>query len=325
MVRKYIIAIITLLLFTTKAFAAVPATVVIHDRGVIWGKDILLGSIADIGCSDPQRLQELININLGFIAKPGDEKTVSDYVLRLKLQSSRVDLSNITWTIPESVVVKRKSQVVSAADILTAAKAKMKNELIKNNESRKWTLEETNTPADVVVPPGDLELTAELPYGLKYTVPTPVYVSINVKGETVEKVICRIQLHTFADAVVAAKFIPANHVLVSSDVTIEQKEINPTRESYLTAIDNAVGKILRHPVKIGDIIDSTALVKPDIIKRGMPVNIVGKSNGLQVKTMGVALMSGSEGEIIKVRNTRTGNIVSGRVVDDETVQIDLTD
>ncbi|WP_196593104.1 flagellar basal body P-ring formation chaperone FlgA [Pectinatus sottacetonis] len=327
MIRKIIIVTFALLsLFCTQTLAAsAPAQVVIHSKGLIWGKDILLGSIADISCEDPQRYQDLVNMKLGFIGKPGGEKILTAYVLRLQIQSSGVDSSNISWSMPQSVEVTRASQTVSADKIIAAAKAEMKRVILQTGETRQWTAEILTAPSDMVIPPGQLTLKAEIPYGVKYAVPTVVYVYLQVKGQTVDKALCRLQMHLYDNVVVASKPLRANEILTAADLHIEKKEIGAINTDYLTKISDVTGKMSRYPLRPGDILKARLLVMPDIIKRGAPVKIIVKTKGLFVKASGIALMDGSKGEYIRVKNLSTGKIISGKVVDAQTVNVEISD
>lgn len=308
-------------LIPTVTHAATPAWVTVHDTGLIWGQDILLGSIADISCADSQRLQNLINMRLGIIAKPGDVKTLTAYVLQLKIKSSGVDSSNITWSIPNNIAITRASQTVAATQVVKTATDAMQQEVQKSGEQRKWTIEALTTGTDMIIPPGDVTMQAEIPYGVKYNVPTVVYVNFKVKGVSAGRALCRLQLHVFDDVVVAAKAVRANVPLTADDLHIEKKETGAQSPYYLTDIADAVGKLSRYPLKPGDILKNNSLVSPILIKRGMPVHIIAKQNNLMVKTDGIAMENGSKDEFIKVKNSTTNVIITAQVVDTDTVII----
>ena len=323
--RRNIVIAITCVLFSfpALAYAASPAWVTVHDTGLIWGEDILLGSIADISCADGQRLQELINMKLGNIVKPGGVKPLTAYVLKMKIQSSGVDSSNITWSIPDNITITRASQTVPSTQINAAAQAEMEQAVKASGEQRNWTIELLTGAADMVIPPGELKMETEIPYGIKYTVPTVVYVHFNVKGKDAGRAVCRFQLHTFDNVVVAARAVRANTVLTADDVRIEKKEISSVTAYYMTDINIAIGQIPRYPLKPGDILKESLLVSPVIVKRGAPVHIMVKTNGLTVQTDGVAMTDGSKDEVIRVKNSTTGVIVSGQVIDENTVAIQM--
>ncbi|MDQ0203064.1 flagellar basal body P-ring formation chaperone FlgA [Pectinatus haikarae] len=309
--------------FVSSASAAAPVWVTVNSTGVIWGEDILLGSIANIACDDGQRLQDLINMKLGTILQPGGIKNISAYVLKLKIQSSGVDSDNITWSIPDNITVTRMSQTVTSAQIITEAKIKMEQAVRESGEQRGWELEPLNGTSDMVIPPGELQMDAEIPYGIKYAVPTIVYVNFKVKGKDAGKAVCRLQLHIFDNVVVAARAVRANSILTTDDLRLEKKEVSAVNIYYMTDLDKAVGEMPRYPLKPGDVVRENLLASPVLIARGAPVHIIVNHNGLKIQTDGTAMTNGSKDEFIKVKNSITGIVVNGRVVDQNTVEVQM--
>ncbi|WP_182187757.1 flagellar basal body P-ring formation chaperone FlgA [Pectinatus frisingensis] len=323
MKKVVILAAVFFSLMISLSYAAAPAWVVIHDTGLVWGEDILLGSIADISCADEQRRQQLINMKLGIMNKPGSVRTLSAYVLRLRIQSSGIDSSDITWSVPDAVTITRASQTVSSDQIVATAQSKIKETMEQNGEQRSWTFDVLTPPSDTVVPPGQLTFDAQIPYGIKYTVPTVVYVDLNVKGQTTARVLCRFQLHVMDEVAVAARAVRANTPLTEQDVRIEKKEVGPVVTDYVFDLNKAVGRMSRYPLKPGDLLRESFLTKPILIKRGALVHIVANKNGLNVQTDGLAMADGGKDDFIQVKNTVTGTIVNGKVVDENTVEVQL--
>ena len=50
-----------------------------------------------------------------------------------------------------------------------------------------------------------------------------------------------------------------------------------------------------------------------IVCKGDKVSIIAKSNDFQIKTDGTALTSGTMGQSVKIRNTRSGKVVTGQI------------
>jgi flagella basal body P-ring formation protein FlgA len=51
------------------------------------------------------------------------------------------------------------------------------------------------------------------------------------------------------------------------------------------------------------------------------IHITAKVGDANVQTQGIALQDGKDGQVIRVRNTVTKKIVSGTVIDADTVQV----
>ena len=60
---------------------------------------------------------------------------------------------------------------------------------------------------------------------------------------------------------------------------------------------------------------------PLVIEINQPVRIMTKYHGVVASAKGIALSRGRIGKIIRVRNEASGKIVSGRVIDSQTVEV----
>src|SRR5690606_11222719 len=82
----------------------------------------------------------------------------------------------------------------------------------------------------------------------------------------------------------------------------------------------AIGYIAQQRISAGTVIRSSALRDPDSIVRGQPVRTEARGVGFVATGEGVALESGAPGTMIQVR-TRSGQVVSGTVVNNTTVRV----
>lgn len=82
-----------------------------------------------------------------------------------------------------------------------------------------------------------------------------------------------------------------------------------------------VGKIARRTLLPGRPIPAGALAEPEVVKRGVPVQIVFQEAGLTILATATSLQSGGIGDLIQVRNLDSGLIISGTVQADGTVRV----
>ena len=52
-----------------------------------------------------------------------------------------------------------------------------------------------------------------------------------------------------------------------------------------------------------------------------PVNIIYSSGAINLKTVGIALGAGAVGDMIKVKNTSSGAVLLGQIINKNTVQV----
>jgi len=82
-----------------------------------------------------------------------------------------------------------------------------------------------------------------------------------------------------------------------------------------------VGKMARRTLLPGRAIPLAAIDNPRRVVIGTEVKIVYLEGGLQIVTSGAALQDGAVGDLVKVRNSDSGIVVSGLVQPDGTVRI----
>jgi flagella basal body P-ring formation protein FlgA len=105
-------------------------------------------------------------------------------------------------------------------------------------------------------------------------------------------------------------------------------ERTPVEYGGKTAIDAAslMGQRARRPIAAGRAIENDDLEAAGpsavVIHQSDLVHLVAAVGPLQVRARGQALQEGRLGQLIQVRNTDSQSIVTGRVKDRSTVEVD---
>jgi flagella basal body P-ring formation protein FlgA len=115
-----------------------------------------------------------------------------------------------------------------------------------------------------------------------------------------------------AETVVAARTIPAQSVIQSTDLAI----IEQTVPGAIADPMDAIGKEARialyagRPVRAGDI------AAPAIVDRNEIIQLIYQGGALTISTEGRALERASAGEFIRVMNISSRNTVTARISED---------
>ena len=117
-----------------------------------------------------------------------------------------------------------------------------------------------------------------------------------------------------AVVVVAVADVAARQPLEASDLALERRSISATPDA-LGDIEAAVGLASRRAVRRGDIVRHELLRTPTLVRRGDAVQIVAQREQVTVSMAGEALESGARGDVVRVRNARTGKVIRARVTD----------
>jgi flagella basal body P-ring formation protein FlgA len=116
-----------------------------------------------------------------------------------------------------------------------------------------------------------------------------------------------------ARAIVARRQLAPGDLIAADDV--ELSEVNPvalTTGAVLT-LDEAVGKEAKQSIAAGQVLASTALRRPLVVKRGELITVYSVAAGVQVKATAKALADAALGDVILLQATQTKKQFQGRV------------
>ena len=97
-----------------------------------------------------------------------------------------------------------------------------------------------------------------------------------------------------------------------------QKYLYNGTKSFISELDEIVGKQARLMISEGEIIREWKLTQKIIILKGKKIHVKRRSRGIEVQVKGVALQDGFKGKKISVRMP-SGKIITGDVLNEETV------
>jgi flagella basal body P-ring formation protein FlgA len=91
--------------------------------------------------------------------------------------------------------------------------------------------------------------------------------------------------------------------------------------STVTSTDELIGKVARQTLLPHHPVVQSAVRETWLIKQGQAASIVFQSGALTITSAGLALQSGSPGDMVSVRNVDSGRIVKGTIGADGSVHV----
>ena len=111
---------------------------------------------------------------------------------------------------------------------------------------------------------------------------------------------------------VPIRSLARGEVVRAADVTLERRPKAGFREGAPAATD-PVGLAVRNPVRAGQPLRTSDLMRPEIVKRNEPVTLVYEAPGLVLTVRGKAVDPGAQGDVINVLNSQSNRTVQGTV------------
>lgn len=138
------------------------------------------------------------------------------------------------------------------------------------------------------------------------------------RPENPYSIVLPVKVKRLTRSVVAARNLTRGTVISQQDLQTVYIDENTNLTTAVSDPNLLVGSRVKREVKAGDQIRANAFC---VVCKNDKINIVAKSNALQLKLAGVALEDGSTNETIRVKNLKSGKIISAVVTGPSQVQV----
>ncbi|NRA70796.1 MAG: flagellar basal body P-ring formation protein FlgA [Gammaproteobacteria bacterium] len=146
------------------------------------------------------------------------------------------------------------------------------------------------------------------------------HTTVAVKCENKWKMYIPVKIKRLRAVVIASQALAAGALLNRSNLTLAYQDILLLRGTTLSNIATIEGSKLIRQVQSGQTITSNLLC---LVCKGEPVSIFVHSGNLTIKSTGIALKSGINGQVIAVRNTSSGRVIEATITAVATVEIKI--
>tara|TARA_R110000787_G_scaffold97379_2_gene201014 strand:- start:1085 stop:1777 length:693 start_codon:yes stop_codon:yes gene_type:complete len=119
-----------------------------------------------------------------------------------------------------------------------------------------------------------------------------------------------VKIQTIVPVLVTRVRVNKGTLLDNSNIEVIFKDSGQIRGTVMTDPKVVTGARTKRNLSRGSAITNKNTC---FVCKGQPVNIIAKSATFEIKSFGVALKDGSLGEIISVKNTRSGRVIQGQV------------
>jgi flagella basal body P-ring formation protein FlgA len=150
------------------------------------------------------------------------------------------------------------------------------------------------------------------------------------------KTIVKAHVQAFGNVVKSKRPLRRKHVMEGEDIYLRRKHVMEGEDIYLAKVDirkipngsmsdpeKIVGKSLKRSIAANIPIQENMVQMSRVVGRGMRVNIIVSSNGLNIRATGRTNEKGYVGQPVRVMNLSSKKIISGILVDEKTVKVEL--
>jgi len=319
--NKVWVLIILYLCLGSHQVAAEGIQITIMPEAKVEGNVLTLGQIAQISGDDKDWVDSLRQLKLGNSPTAGNSIVLTKELITMRLAAAGSNFSGIVWQIPDAVTVTTNSQTVNADGLRDKALMTIKQQIGNNVDQADLMISPVGSLQDVVAPVGNVQVTASLPYGIRYNAPTIVSLTMTVDGQVVGKIPLGFNVQLYGQVVVASQPVSFGEGLTQDNIRYERMDIGRLAAGYYTSKDKLVGLLVRRSLTPGMVITDALINKPLLIKQGDMVNIVAQIGGMEVVVAGKAMQNGNEGQLIRVQNINSAKVILAKVLNGSTVEV----
>lgn len=143
-----------------------------------------------------------------------------------------------------------------------------------------------------------------------------------VDGATHWNVFLPIVVKAYGKAWVLNRAVQAGEVLRADDAHEAVVDWAEDASPILTKPSDWAGTVAARSMNAGQAVRASVVREQTVFNTGATVKLVAQGGGFQIATQGQALSTGAVGRMVRVR-TPSGSVLSGTVVDENTVRLDL--
>ena len=221
-----------------------------------------------------------------------------------------------------SLTSRAFAYTMTGAELQAIALDALENALAEVGETRRHEIFFTQSPPDVKLPDGAVDVQTFLPSQISYVSLTPVRLIISVNGRT-----CRTVSFTTSVKVYDAVIVCNHDLRIEVPVTAEDFRIAEVavdgRNEYVKDVSEVAGLVPIRFIRAGSPVTKGYFQQPVVVNAGQHVNIIINYHGIRASAKGVVMTRGRIGAMVKVKNEASAKILTAKVIDSQTVEVTL--
>lgn len=148
-------------------------------------------------------------------------------------------------------------------------------------------------------------------------------VGVRCSGVSPWSIYVPVHVAASAEVVIVNRPVSRGVTLSADDLRSERRDLAALPYGYVLHIKQAAGQRVTRSLSEGTVLTPNALAPPQWVKRGERVTVLAQSGGMEIRMTGEALMDGTEGTVVRVRNLNSARVVEGTVIAQGVIQVRL--
>ena len=291
------------------------------DKVTLDEEVITFSNVSTVTGDDVELVNIINDIEIGNTPAANIARRIDTDFMKMRLKSSNINVSDVTFTNAKSVLVSVESTKISGLEITQKAKEYLSDFLPVDD--REATIELVRMPGDQWIPRkrDKINLDVSLVDTSKDRGNIKLIVSASSNGKRFFKIPVSFKVRVFEYVAIAKRKIARNQQLTKGNMFMARRETTKIRGLAFSSREDLIGNVASVPILPYTILTENMVEIPPTMKQGSVVKIIIKSSGFSIVTKGLAQQTGYTGEVIKVKNMDSKKMLYGKIVDSDSVQI----
>jgi len=153
--------------------------------------------------------------------------------------------------------------------------------------------------------------------------PSVLRVGIDVDGKTQRSMSVTADVRIWRPVLVADHMHRRGEEIVPESYRLEERDVTKVRGNYYVDALMLQDMQAKRTLSVGDIITDSHVQKVPVIKRGDSIKLVARAGRMSMSATGEALQDGGVGDRIRVKNSDSGKVIYGHVLDGGIIQVGI--
>ena len=132
-----------------------------------------------------------------------------------------------------------------------------------------------------------------------------------------------VTIEATVDVLFSARALTRGELLTPADLESRRMPLDKLPIGYISDGSQLTNLELIRPLRPGTPLTLNAVRSRKIVQQGQEVIIIAQTAGIQVRMTGEALKNGNYGDLIPVKNLKSGRTVEALIMNDSTVSVNL--
>jgi flagella basal body P-ring formation protein FlgA len=128
-------------------------------------------------------------------------------------------------------------------------------------------------------------------------------------------------IKVYENVIVLTRPAQRGDIITGQHLAIEKRDVSKFRGDFITQAEQIENKQAARYTPAGAILGLKSFIEPLLIKRGDKIVISSMQPAFSIRMNGVAMMDGTKGQRIRIKNENSGRIINATVIEPGLVSV----